>query len=649
MVEERLPESNGVRLSEIGEVVALYYKMFTGRPCRFASGNDRIGLFWEDVAALPEEWSGFAEASQNREWYLIAATHRAAHLEFHTFDLPIPTVLAERFKSLAPLSVRDSLRVKTSRDVLELVAGKDSRRSGLFAVVRVLEDFRVDRRLGRRYPGVEGPLSMIQRWESAHLAAVREPLPPRSKFARLIAETSLADLDVQAKFPEILRGPVAALAAVKERLESDNSSVLDSVVSGVRLWSELLRLPNMAGVYESISLADIQSVDFARELLVSNPEEMRLEDVPHLEGSEVLVVEIPEALYRDDLSVGATSGTFGLPLADALLVFEGLSGTGSPISLDEDDLRAAAEEDREPLPWETPPEPLPHEHVHDEGEPFHFEHGALKRRDAADFLYPEWDCYRASYRSDWVRVHETEAAGAFKPSSRVLGEASVRAYGAICRKLRAQLESIFPSGLSRVAGFSWGEEINLDAGVQMLVDKRSGGIVDDRVYEVQIHDRRDVAAALLMDISCSTAERKEPLNQFVEDSAGGWVQPELSWSESRSPAVTAKGYRTLLDIEIEMAAVISSVMEQIGDSFGLFAFSGSSRSEVVFQTLKEFEDRLGPAAYRRLDSLRPIHSTRIGAAVRHAARKLSRLEVGTKLLILLSDGRPFDVDYGPPD
>lgn len=649
-MEQSGPGKGGtVRLSEIGEVLALYYKMFTGRPCRFASGHDRIGLFWEDIACLPEEWQGFDEASLNREWYLAAVTHRAAHIEFHTFDLPIPAELEKRFKALAPPSMKGNLSVSSSRNVLELLATRDSRRSGLYAVVRMLEDFRVDQRLKRGYPGLAASLSNIQKSELLLLRSSGAEMPPRSRFARMIAEMALDCLDQLPPLPEILHEPCMALLQAKARLSRNGSSVLESVVLGFKLWTELLKLPNMEGVYGRSAAVDLRDLDSPSFFEQSDGDLLKLEDVPNYEGSEVLAIELPEARYRDDLSVDASTGTFGLPLSDALMVFEALSGSGSPFSLDEEDLRAAAEKDGESLPWEVPPEPLPHEHTHDEGEPFHFEHGALKRRDSADYLYPEWDSYHRSYRSDWVRVHELVASGASKVSEASKAEASVGAYGSICRKLRSQLESIFPVGFSRVSGFSWGDEINLDAGIQMVVDRRSGGRVDDRVYEVQVHDRRDVVVALLLDISCSTAERQESVNQFVEDPALGWVPRELSWSELRSPAIAAKGYRTLLDIEIEMAAVMSSVMNLIGDGFGLYAFSGSSRSEVVLQVLKEMDERFGPATYRRLDGLRPIHSTRMGAAIRHATKKLARMDAKTKLLILLSDGRPFDVDYGPPD
>ncbi|MDA8269792.1 MAG: hypothetical protein M0Z39_00060 [Actinomycetota bacterium] len=644
----RSENGSAVQLAEIGEILALYYKMFTGRSCRFASDRDRIGLFWEDIASLPEEWRGFDDASVNRAWYLMAVTHRAAHLEFHTFDLPIPHQLEERFKALAPASASGDLVLKNSRNVLELLANRDLRRNGLYSVVRILEDYRVDQRLKKSYPGLAVSMNAIQKAELAAFGSSGGGMPPRSRFAQMIAEMSLDRLDRELELPEILYRPSAALATAKARLSESGASVFESIVFGIRLWTELLGLPNMVGVYEIASKIDMSLLDMADEQTGGAGLYLKLEDVPHLEGSEVLAIEIPEAAYRDDLSVDSSTGAFGLPLADALMVFEALSGTGSPFSLDEEDLRSAAEEERK-FDWEAPPEPLPHEHVHDEGEPFHFEHGSLKRRDAADFLYPEWDVYQKSYRSDWVRVHELLAAGALKPSDASRAEASVRSYGTISRRFRSQLESIIPAGLSRVGGFYWGDEIDLDAGIQMMVDRRSGVRADDRVYQVQVHDKRDVVISLLLDISCSTAERQDSAGQFVEDPQLGWVPRELTWSELRSPAIFEKGYRTLLDIEVEIAAVISSVMNLVGDGFGLYAFSGSGRSEVVFQILKEMDERFGTSLYRRLDNLRPVHSTRMGAAIRHAAKKLARLDAKTRLLILLSDGRPFDVDYGPPD
>ena len=107
--------------------------------------------------------------------------------------------------------------------------------------------------------------------------------------------------------------------------------------------------------------------------------------------------------------------------------------------------------------------------------------------------------------------------------------------------------------------------------------------------------------------------------------------------------------RRTIDIEKQAAIVLCQALEKIGDSYALYAFSGSGRAEVEFHVVKDFHERLSQRIGRRIDRIQPAHATRMGAAIRHALRKLERVEANTRLLFLLSDGRPYDRDYGRDD
>lgn len=638
------PRTGGaVTLAEAGGALEMYYKMWTGRSVRFAAGEDRMGAGREDTVSLPAEYGRSGSPALNMAWYFVAVTHRAGHVEFNTFDAPVPPAVAESFQTHAPPSLRDELAIRTSRDLLEVVSAIDQPRQGLYALVRALEDYRIDEALKRSYAGLRADIEEVQQEASALDAGPFLPAqPPRAKFAHLISQMAVGALDHGTPLEPALHQPFADLVRAEESLADVRSTAIDSVAWGLRLWAAMLRLPNMARSY---GLAT--PVDLTRPAAARGPEQAevpRLEHVPRLEGSDVLSIEIAAALYRDTLAVSVLRHTPAPTAADALLVFDRQHDLaledGAP---EAGDVLVPAPAEKPDLPWERPPEPLPHEHAHEPEEADHPAHGELRKSGPAEFLYPEWDSTRNSYLSSWVRIRESEASGEARAGAGSKAEASIRAYGSVCRRLRAQLESFVPTGVTRQSGFPWGDEINLDAGIQLMVDRRSGGILDDRVYEVQVRGRRDVVAALVLDVSCSTAERREPATA----GATGSGHVSLTWTEARSPTVAAKGYRTLLDSEVEMASVVASVISQIGDGFGLYAFSGTGRGDVRFDVLKEIGERWGPAVHRRLDRLRPVHSTRMGAAIRHATRKLARWEASTKILLLLSDGRPFDLDYGP--
>ena len=107
-----------------------------------------------------------------------------------------------------------------------------------------------------------------------------------------------------------------------------------------------------------------------------------------------------------------------------------------------------------------------------------------------------------------------------------------------------------------------------------------------------------------------------------------------------------RNYRTILDLEKEAAALLMASLEKLGDTYGIYFFSGSGREDIKFHVLKDFDERLSDHVAARLDNIKPLHTTRMGSAIRHTVRKLRGQESRTKLLVLISDGRPFDLDYG---
>ncbi|HET9653064.1 MAG TPA: VWA domain-containing protein, partial [Usitatibacter sp.] len=86
--------------------------------------------------------------------------------------------------------------------------------------------------------------------------------------------------------------------------------------------------------------------------------------------------------------------------------------------------------------------------------------------------------------------------------------------------------------------------------------------------------------------------------------------------------------------------------ERVGDTYAIYCFSGTGRDNVRFEVLKDLDERLTDRVAARLGNVKPVHTTRMGPAIRHTIRKLRSHEARTKLLVLISDGRPFDLDYG---
>jgi nitric oxide reductase NorD protein len=92
---------------------------------------------------------------------------------------------------------------------------------------------------------------------------------------------------------------------------------------------------------------------------------------------------------------------------------------------------------------------------------------------------------------------------------------------------------------------------------------------------------------------------------------------------------------------------MSDALAGLGDAHAIYGFSGNGRHDVEFHVAKDFTDAVSPASWAAIAAIEPRGSTRMGAAIRHAAARLARQPAGRRLLMVVSDGYPQDVDYGP--
>lgn len=272
-------------------------------------------------------------------------------------------------------------------------------------------------------------------------------------------------------------------------------------------------------------------------------------------------------------------------------------------------------------------------------------------RDARIYYYDEWDHLAGRTRPAWCRVVERRLDG---DDRSFIGEVR-RRHGALISRLRRQLSFMRPEGWVRVHHADDGDELDLEAVIEARVDRRSGHTVDDRLHVRRDRGARDVATAFLVDLSASTsspipdeeadaAEAAARARQQEEDEGigpyrGGW----LDFDDLPPPEVR----RRVLDVAKESVAVMCDALELLGDRLAVYGFSGESRHRVDIHVAKEFDDRTSPRTWAAIAAMRSLKYTRMGPAVRHATAKLAAQPSRTKLLIVISDGYPQDVDYGP--
>ena len=243
--------------------------------------------------------------------------------------------------------------------------------------------------------------------------------------------------------------------------------------------------------------------------------------------------------------------------------------------------------------------------------------GALNVTDAAilkasrsgdGILYPEWDCNASAYRELGAVVHARRAPqGDSAWSDRVLGE-----HPALVRRVRREFERL-RSRRVRLLRQREGDELDLAACVRALADATAGNSSDDRLYMSVRAARRAIAITILVDVSASTRD------------------------------VVTDG-RSVIDIEKTTLLIASEAFDALGDSYSILSFSGVGAADVRVATLKAFSEPNSDAVRRRVAGIEAGGNTRLGAAIRHATAVLAAQPAGHRLLLILSDGKPNDVD-----
>ena len=243
--------------------------------------------------------------------------------------------------------------------------------------------------------------------------------------------------------------------------------------------------------------------------------------------------------------------------------------------------------------------------------------------DGSYVAYDEWDYHIDDYRSRWCKLYELAIEGDS-------GEFFTRAlsdYARLIPEIRRQFQRIRPEMYRTVRGLEDGEDFDLNAAIAARVDRRAGVAPSSRLYVARKREERDVATLFLVDMSASTDEPfAEPGSAAARGSAGG--------------------PRRIIDVTKETLVIMSEALEEIGDAYAIYGFSGHGRDRVEMYRVKSFAEALSPAVKGRLGGIEPKRSTRMGAALRHAVEKLSGVSARVKHLFLLSDGFPQDYDYG---
>jgi hypothetical protein len=580
--EALLSGSAGLALDSVLHLLRLYVEALTGREVEIAplaAVPDEARIDDGRTIHLPSLVNEFSDDDLDFRLYKVLAAHAAGQIEFGTYERggvlrAARVAIAERY-SKANVDALDAFAIPDE----QLYVHKNTEEKGETAdvgyrevlrlfpqpqlarrVFGTLENGRIDRRLRRTYRGLSRDLDLIRQHLSRGRPRVMELPISLVPFELLFQVTMLGGARDDAR---IAYGQIVSEleTIVGEYLSREQTTVADTLMATTRVYD----------LFQSVVPVD----------------------------DSVQQVEAPEDESESD-DDGATERmkqrqSQTMPQRrDARELFNAWndpSAEGDPDELTGSEAWSEAE---------TP------EQILVEGE--------------VAYNYDEWDRELTDHRLGWCRVVEKKVKHG---DSSFVDQTKERHKGVIS-SIRHQFQLMKPENLTRVANEVDGEEFDLNAVIDYVIDRRADGQQSERIYTKRLRRRRDVAVSFLLDQSSSTARTigRHPLQPYTRPG------------------------RRIIEIEKEGLVLMSEALEAVGDVYSINGFTSEGRRNVKFYVVKDFDEKYNDEVKRRIGGINYQNNTRLGAAIRHATAKLAKQDARTRLLIVLSDGRPYDHDYG---
>jgi len=230
------------------------------------------------------------------------------------------------------------------------------------------------------------------------------------------------------------------------------------------------------------------------------------------------------------------------------------------------------------------------------------------------FHYAEWDYQIQLERPAWATVLEKRPkAGDLQIIDQITADNKQ-----IASRLKFLLDAMQPQGVQRIRKLEDGDEIDINAAISSMIDFRMGLQPDPRIMMRSVRKVRDISVLVLLDLSAST-----------NDSVMGQDQ-------------------SVLDLTRQACVLLSDAIHKIGDPFAIHGFCSDGRHDVEYYRFKDFEQPYNELPKSRLAGMTGQLSTRMGAAIRHATHYLNNQRTSKKLLMVITDGEPADIDVRDP-
>ncbi|WP_310447300.1 nitric oxide reductase activation protein NorD [Thiobacillus sp.] len=230
------------------------------------------------------------------------------------------------------------------------------------------------------------------------------------------------------------------------------------------------------------------------------------------------------------------------------------------------------------------------------------------------FHYSEWDYQIQLERPAWATVLEKRA----KTSDLQVIDDIAAKYKREIHRMKFLLDAMQPQGVQRIRKLEDGDEIDINAAIASFIDIRLGNQPDPRIMMRSVRKTRDFSILVLLDLSESTNETVQGQEYSVRE------------------------------LTQQACVLLADAIDKVGDPFAIHGFCSDGRHDVEYYRFKDFDQHWDETPKAKLAGMTGQLSTRMGAAVRHAGHYLKLQRSTKKLLIVITDGEPADIDVRDP-
>ncbi|MCJ7772330.1 MAG: hypothetical protein MUP22_04250, partial [Desulfobacterales bacterium] len=617
---ENLPQ--GLRLNEVKPVLLNYLMALVGRRIDIEEG-EKANTDGRKIT-LPKRVREFQDDDDNFIFYKVMATHQEAHLEYGSFEFEITEV-----KDLV-----QTLKIKYGTD--DPLHGSDMERFyQLFPepalikdLIHTIEDYRVETKLKKEYPVLGEHIMFVHKHNFRKKSSISKMKNKKQKSIELIHQDVLAQNQVNNISDEDLY--ILQIARSEAHcLDSPTASVHDAVYAAVNIYFAMdqtfkdpYRPLNKAGegLNQSQVMKNIGSFGKTSKQIFEQLNASHSENILQTQEDRSQEKSKPSSGASPSRNVPDTDKTMELGAQKSISRQsveskepEGHHGHGggnekyekqeTPSRSMKFSSTARVEKLLKDLFKEKGVTPAEIEKkikhmTSDQVELF------LNRmestipikeeleKEKGTRLYPEWGNDINAYRDNWARIREQNIAGVSKD----FYMETIQQHAGLLKKVRREFQLLKPEDSTRSKKQYDGEEIDLDAAVEYVIDLKIGLSPSEKNYQRIVKNKRDVATLLLIDMSKST-----------------------------------KG--ATINCEKQALIIMSEALKEVGDAFAIYGFSGDNRDNVDFYRIKGFEELYGQEVMKRISAIDHRFENRDGTALRHAVKIMKKREEKTKLII----------------